>query len=56
MPVDDAAHIGQANPGAFKFIGSVQTLKNAKKLVGIGHIKPHPVIADENNGLVCLVR
>jgi hypothetical protein len=56
VPLDDPAHIGQPNPGTFKFIGPVQTLKDAKKFVGITHIKTGSVVADKENGLAALAR
>ena len=43
----DAVDGGQADAGAFEFLGTVKALENAKKLVGIFHIKSDPIIADE---------
>jgi hypothetical protein len=45
MPVNDAANISQADAGAVEFIGSMESLKDSKELVGISHIKSYPVIA-----------
>lgn len=56
MPLDNPPHISQPNPGAFKFINPVQTLKDAKELVGISHVKTDAVIADKKDPLGLLAR
>jgi hypothetical protein len=49
MLMNDAAHIGQSNPGAGKLRRRVQALKNSKKFFDVTHIKSNPVVLDEND-------
>ena len=46
---DDAADVGQANPGAFKFVLAMQPLENAEQFVGVFHVKPGAVVADKDD-------
>ena len=47
MAVDQTCNHRQADTSAFELGGRVQTLKNAKQLVNVGHVEPGPIIAHE---------
>src|SRR5580704_2647426 len=49
MPLDNALHDGQANSGAFKGLDRVQTLKNAKELARVLHVKARAIVANKTN-------
>src|SRR6266496_2617352 len=49
MAKDDSPHIGQTDAGALEISRSMESLKHAKELVGITHIEPDPIIANEKN-------
>ena len=55
VPVDDALDYGQADAGAFVFLGAVQPLEDAEQLVGIARIKPDPIILDVIDGFLALM-
>src|SRR5712691_12960151 len=48
---DDAAHVGEADPAAFKFVRSVQPLEHPEQLVRILHVEAHAVVAHEQDDL-----
>ena len=54
MPVDDALDGRQPNSGALKLFRPMQTLKYAKQLVDVRHLKACAVIGDEYLGLIVL--
>jgi len=54
VPLDDALHNGEADAGAFVFRAVVQTLEDAKQLVGIALIKPDASILDVIYGFLPL--
>src|SRR5260370_4585778 len=56
MAGDNAPHVGQANAVAFKIRRRVQPLERAKEPVGVLHIEPNAVVADENHGFTTGVR
>src|SRR5712692_6577178 len=45
VPMDDPLHRGQSDPGTRELVHPVQPLKRTKQLIGMGHVKPDPVIA-----------
>jgi hypothetical protein len=49
VPVNDALHRSQSNPGALKLILSMEPLENAEKLIGVFGIEAHAVITDEES-------
>ena len=51
MPVDDLSDVRQADPGAWKFIRPVQSLKDAEQLPGVIRIKADAVVADKDHDL-----
>jgi N-acetylmuramoyl-L-alanine amidase len=55
VPLDDAAHVGEADTGALGLINAVETLKHAKQLVGLLHVEADAVVTDEDDsfGSVC---
>ena len=54
MPVDDALDGRQPNAGALKLFRPMQTLKYAKQLVDVLHLKARAVIGDEYLDLIVL--
>ncbi len=44
VAMDDALRNGKPDAGALEFLGRVQTLENAEKLVGIGHVETAAVV------------
>ena len=54
MPVDDALDGRQPNAGALKLFRPMQTLKYAKQLVDVLHLKACAVIGDEYLDLIVL--
>src|ERR1700744_2482575 len=44
VPLDDPAHIGKANAGTVEFFRAMQSLKHAKQLVHVLHVKADAVI------------
>src|SRR4051812_37144164 len=48
---DDAVGQRQPDAGALVLLGSVQSLKHAKKLVRIAHVEAGPVVSHEVRGL-----
>ena len=49
---DDAPHIGEADPGAFKFRGPMQSLENAKEFLRVTRVETDAVILDKNDDFV----
>ena len=49
MPVNNAPDIGQTDASAVKFIGSMESLEDAKEFIGIPHIKSYPVITHKHH-------
>src|SRR5579859_4226267 len=47
--LDDARNGGQADAGAFKFLGAMQPLEHAEEFAGIFHIEAHAVVADKDD-------
>src|SRR6478736_1225909 len=47
VPVKDALHDGEPDPGALKFVRPVQALENGKELVCILHIKSRAIVLHE---------
>src|SRR5207302_5185409 len=45
MPVDNALHGGQANPGSGKFHSRMKPLENSKKPARIGHVETCAIVA-----------
>ena len=45
VPVHDAAHRGQAHPGALEFAGVVQALEGFEQVAGLGHVEASAVVA-----------
>src|SRR6202042_122855 len=45
--LDNSLYRGQAYAGAFKLFGSMEALKYSEKLVGVFHVEPNAVVADE---------
>jgi hypothetical protein len=54
MTMDDALNSRQADAGPFERFGLVQTLEDAKQLVGIPHVETDSVVPDEHDRLVFL--
>src|SRR5207244_1325036 len=44
VAMDNPAHIGQANAGAFEFLNLVQALEYSKKFVRVLHVEACPVV------------
>ena len=55
VPADNPLHRCQADPVPIKLVLRVQPLKRAEKIVGICHIKPRAIVADEENRLAILL-
>lgn len=53
MTMDDAPHICQADAGALEFMGVMQTLKDAKQLVHVAHIKANAIVTHKDNIFFC---
>ena len=53
MAVNNAPDIGEPDAGPFKFIRSMEPLKDAEQFVGIAHIESYPIIADKHDHLPC---
>ena len=51
MTVDDTVDRSQADAGAAELFGVVKTLEDAKKLMGVSHIKASAVITDKESEL-----
>ena len=51
MTADDSTDVCQTDARTFEILLPVQALKNPKEFVCIIHIKPHAVIADEDDRL-----
>src|SRR5712691_7747967 len=49
VPRHDPPDGGQTNAGAFELLGPVQPLEDAEQLVGILHVEPGAVVADEQD-------
>src|SRR6266513_2331871 len=49
MPVDDAAHGGEPNPGAFEFRRRMEPLKHAEQLVGVAHVEAGAIVLDHEH-------
>ena len=52
VPVDDALNDGQAYAGAGELTGRVEPLEDREKAVGISHVEPGAIIANEK----CAIR
>src|SRR4051812_37338219 len=55
MAGDNAADVRQTDSRAFKLLGTVQTLENAEKFLGVLHLETHAIVAHENHDLLLLV-
>ena len=51
VPADNAANVGEADARAFKILGAMQPLENAKKFLGIFHVETDAIVADGNREL-----
>ena len=49
---NDSGDKGEADPGSFKLLGSVQTLEDAKQSIDIFHVETDAIIANINNILI----
>ena len=49
MAADNMLGHGQADACALEVVGVMETLKNAEKPVGVGHIKTDAVVANEKD-------
>src|SRR5437899_1510427 len=52
VPLDDAAHIGEADSRALEFIGAVKPLEHPEELVRVLHVETHAIVPHEEHGLV----
>src|SRR4051794_23729648 len=48
---DDAIDSGEADAGAFELVGTVETLENTEKFIGVFHVETNTVIANEDCGV-----
>src|SRR3974390_2543266 len=51
VPGNNASHIGQANAEAFKFLDTMEALKDAKELVRKLHVESDAIVADVDDRL-----
>src|SRR5207302_4166903 len=51
---DDAIDRGEADTGAFELLGAMQALKYAEQFVGIFHVEPDTIVANED-GRIAIV-
>ena len=53
MAMDDAADIGQADPGPFKVLRRMEALKQAEQFVHVLHVETDAVVPDKKD---CFIR
>src|SRR5262245_29056205 len=56
VTVNNSLDVRQSNTGALVVLGWMQTLKYAKELVGIFHVKTDTIVSNENHRFIRLVR
>src|SRR5437763_13091029 len=49
LAVDDAPHVGEADPVAFEIVRAVKPLEHAEQLVRVRHVEPDAVVAHEHD-------
>jgi hypothetical protein len=52
VAINDSADISQANADAFKFVGTVKSMEEAKEPFGMGHIKTGAIVFHEKDEFV----